>query len=517
MLLKKIAILCLFSLNSLLVNAQFTYFNNRYNNDNNWSFGLSILESELGYVIAGCSGVESNGYIFRRIVLSAIDHQGNLIWWKPYGEDFHNYYAGLLRGCIKTSDGGFAISGSVQDSIGNVGILIKFNSNGDSIWSRIYEDPLIPGFDGIIFEACMQLPDEGYLITGCVGVIYGDEDILLIRTDSTGNMVWYQTYGESEFVETGYSIALLPGGEFLIGFITQNVYALNTADPGMLKVDSLGNEIWTQYYGGPFDDFGCSVTLSQDGSYLMGSTYAISEPVPGFPLQKICIFKTDTSGNVLWEGKYSEALITGEACTIDELEDGTIISSGHGGFDDCLSTQGYIIKVDQDGDSIWMRRYNYYPEDGGFLNDLLGLHLTSDNGIIITGSVLGYPEWEQSMWVQKLDSIGCDSIRCDTTVGIFEYPGDLEVWENGSMKLWPNPASDRIYIMFRLDNLSHFTSRDREMEIFNVFGEKVFGIKMSIFQETYSQDISSLSQGLYLVVIRERQKVVCTGKFLIAR
>ena len=109
-----------------LVNGQFTYFNNRFNNDN-WSLGLSILESESDYVIAGCSGVESNGYIFRRIVLSAIDHQGNQIWWKTYGEDFHNYYAGLMRGCINTSDGGYTISGSIQDSTGNIGLLIKFD------------------------------------------------------------------------------------------------------------------------------------------------------------------------------------------------------------------------------------------------------------------------------------------------------------------------------------------------------------------------------------------------------
>jgi hypothetical protein len=501
---------------SLTINAQFTYFNNRYNNDN-WSLGLSILESGSGYLIAGCSGVESNGYIFRRIVLTKIDYHGNQIWWKTYGEDFHNYYAGLIRGCIKSADGGFTISGTIQDSVSQDALMIHFNENGDSLWTLTYGDDQIPGFEGIIFNACVQLPDHGYLITGECGVSYGNEDILLVRTDSIGNMAWYQTYGESAFVETGYSIALLPVGEFLVGFMKQNIYALNTADPGMLKVDSLGNEIWTRYYGGPFDDFGCAVALSQDGNYLMGSTYAISEPAPGYPLQKICIYKTDTSGDIIWEGKYSEALITGEACTIDELEDGTIISSGHGGFDDRLSTQGYIIKVDQDGDSIWMRRYNYYPEDGGFLNRMADLHLTSDNGIIITGDVLGEPEWEQSIWVQKLDSIGCDSVRCDTTVGIFERHGGMEAWGHGGMELYPNPASDLIHITYRQDNLNRFPSIDRELEIFNAFGEKVVGIRMSIFEESYTQNISNLAPGLYLVVIRERQRVVSSGKFLIAR
>ncbi len=72
----------------------------------------------------------------------------------------------------------------------------------------------------------------------------------------------------------------------------------------------------------------------------------------------------------------------------------------------------------------------------------------------------------------------------------------------------PNPASDWIHIMFRQNNLYRNPSRDRELEIFNIYGEKVVGIKMSVFQESYTQNISNLAQGLYLVVIKERQKVV---------
>lgn len=493
--------------------AQPVYFNNRYNNDN-WSFGLSILESGSEYVVAGCSGVESIGYVYRRILLSAVDHQGNQLWWKTFGEDFHNYYAGLMRGCIKTSDGGYAISGSVEDSLGTSALLIKFDLNGDSIWSRLYGDPIIPGFEATYFRACVQLPDHGYIITGGCAVIYGDEDILLVRTDSSGNMIWYQQYGDSMIVEDGGSIALLPDGGFLVGFQWQDVYHLNTADPGMLKVDSLGNQVWRKLYGGNFDDFGCAVAVSQDGNYLSAGTYALSEPAPGYPLQKICIFKTDTSGNIIWEGKYSEALMTGEGCTIDELEDGTIIASGHGGFDDDLNTQGYIIKVDQDGDSIWMRRYNYYPDNEGYLNDLYGLHLTNDNGIIFTGYVLGYPEWEQSMWVQKLDSIGCDSVKCDTTVGLPQLP---QFSGYSGISVYPNPATDRVIINLRHYRPDFFSHSTRHLEFYNMFGEKMAETEMTLFRETYIQDVTDFPPGLYLVLINDGHRVLWREKFMVAR
>jgi hypothetical protein len=53
-------------------------------------------------------------------------------------------------------------------------------------------------------------------------------------------------------------------------------------------------------------------------------------------------------------------------------------------------------------------------------------------------------------------------------------------------------ASAVIHITFRQENLNRFPSHGRELEIYNVFGEKVVGIKMSVFQESYSHNISTL-------------------------
>jgi hypothetical protein len=225
---------------------------------------------------------------------------------------------------------------------------------------------------------------------------------------------------------------------------------------------------------------------------------------------------------MIWDKKYADTTFYGGPFTIDELDNGDIITSGNGAFDDGPGIDGLIVKTDSEGDSLWMRRYRYFPTDDNEQNDLA---FTSDNGFIITGMAMGEPEWIQSVWIQKLDSIGCDSAGCDPTVGIYEGQGGMgawrhggmEAWRHGGMEIWPNPATDLIHITFRSNNLSPYSSGNRELEIFNVFGEKVAEIKMSVFQESYSQDIFSLAQGLYLVVVRERQKVICTGKFLISR
>ena len=494
-----------------IASAQSIYFNNRYNNDL-WSAALSILETDSGYVACGVTGVLYNDYMFRKIVLTKIDDYGNPVWWKTYGENFHDYFAGDAGGCIKTSDNGYLVSGTIADSIRNVGLLIKFDQDGDSLWSRIFGDTVSLNYSSTIFNICVQLPDKDFLITGHRYISGDDADILLIRTDSMGGIIWEHTYGLLHIVEDGYSIAQLPEGEFLVGYIRQNLNSINSMDPGLIKVDSSGNLLWTKRYGGPFDDSGCSVLLSSDGNYLVGSSYAISEEPPGYPLMKVWLIKTDTSGNIIWERKYGDELFTGGCLGVIELADGSIIASGLGVFETSLTYDGWILKTEQNGDSTWMRRYRYY-QDG--LNYLYNLIPTSDNGIIFTGMTMGDPDWEQSIWVQKLDSLGCDSAGCDTTVGIVERRGSWGAGQLGNLMIYPNPASDWIHIIFPLNRPA--LSPDRQLQIFNATGEQVGEARLPMISESYDYNVSNLSQGLYLVVLKERQRVACSGKFVIAR
>jgi hypothetical protein len=496
------------------IKGQFSYFNTIYNNDT-WSVGWSILENEPGYVVCGVSGEESQGYVFKRIVLTGIDAAGNQLWWKTYGEDFHNYYAGNTRGCSKTSDGGYVLGGTIEDSIRVVGLLFKFDEAGDSSWVKIYGDTVTPGYTGTSFNTCRQLPDKGYLLLGDRYISGDDADVLLIRTDSLGNTLWEKTYGALHKVESGFFIVPLSTGEILIGLMKQNINVNYSADPGLLKVDSIGNLIWLKYYGSTMNDWGCSVIESSDGNYLVGSAYCTAEPAPGWPLLQPWIFKTDTSGNIIWQRKYEGPRFTGNSITIDELDDGSIISSGQGGFDDCMNTQGYIIKVEPDGDSIWMRRYDYYEANNGYLNHLYDLLLTSDDGMILTGETYGEPEWEQSLWVQKLDSIGCDTAGCDPTVGIAEWQGDKYSWRQGSLKLYPNPAQDRLNIS--MNNFNHVWFSNRFAEVYNMLGEKELETEIPGRTENYSLDVSSLTDGIYLLVVREGRVIKHSAKFLIAR
>ena len=349
-------------------------------------------------------------------------------------------------------------------------------------------------------------------MTGTLYISEDDGDILLIRTDSLGNKLWSKQYGELQWIEAGLSIAQLPDGQFLIGIERQSIHILTSADPGLLKVDSIGNLIWMKYYGGPFDEYGDAVALANDGNYLVSAAYAYREPGNEYPLSKAWIFKTDTAGYVIWDKKYGDTTFFGWNSTIDQLSDGNIIISGTGSFDDYPfpAFLGWILKTDANGDSIWMRRYSYFPYDNNEINDL---KVTSDNGIIIAGQAYGYPDYIQSIWIQKLDIIGCDSIGCDSTIDLIDLKPN---YISGYITLvYPNPAKDWITISFGQSLLSK--NKDQMMEIFNVFGVRLDEVKIPFRTENFSYNTSALSNGIYLLVFRHNSEIIYSSKLLISK
>ena len=154
----------------------------------------------------------------------------------------------------------------------------------------------------ISWQACYgtEWPDEaksivatedGYLIFG--EVYYditmggnGDQDILIYRVDSTGNMMWSKTYGGSG-AEYPNDIIADNQGNFYFGTLSYsddgNVQSGNhgEADRWIVKIDGEGNIIWEHSYGGSGREYGGYVKLLKNGNILTyGATTSSDGDVP---------------------------------------------------------------------------------------------------------------------------------------------------------------------------------------------------------------------------------------------
>jgi hypothetical protein len=123
----------------------------------------------------------------------------------------------------------------------------------------------------------VQTDDGGYGLTGYSGTpnFYGD--FLLVKTDSSGNMLWSEQYGGPYEDFGAYSIVQVnDGGYALAGGLNVNG---NQRDFWIVRTDSSGQQLWNRTYGGSGDDIALSMTRTADGGYAVAGPSADEQGV----------------------------------------------------------------------------------------------------------------------------------------------------------------------------------------------------------------------------------------------
>jgi hypothetical protein len=122
------------------------------------------------------------------------------MWSQTYGGEGSEKAYSL----VESSDGGYALAGYTYPSDAEESDvwLVKTDSNGNMVWNQTYGEGSI--------RALVQTSDGGYALAG---------GARLVKTDTYGNMMWNQTYeGEAyALVQTsdgGYALAGQKNGDF---------------------------------------------------------------------------------------------------------------------------------------------------------------------------------------------------------------------------------------------------------------------------------------------------------------
>ena len=166
---------------------------------------------------------------------------------------------------IQTSDGGYAVVGQLGTGEGSIVMLVKTDSSGLKLWNQTYD---------YLISACglVQTSDGGYVIAG------NDMDgFMLVKTDSKGNEQWKQTYTVSFQGSSGGDALIMSqtsdGGYVIAGACTPFLLGEGSNNAFVLKTDSSGKMLWSKTYGGSGIDFFRSVVQTSNGDYVLaGST-----------------------------------------------------------------------------------------------------------------------------------------------------------------------------------------------------------------------------------------------------
>jgi hypothetical protein len=448
---------------AVFVMAQDIVFNKTYNAQ---TPGLrNIIIQDDGYVGLGFDF--NSGKI--RIYIIKTDFYGDTIWTKTYGDSEYSYYHGARNSLKKNSDYTYTLAGSRNDDTNTACLLMKFDQNFDTLWTKLYFDN--PDFT--VFYNHIQTSDGGYALVGYTNEIDADGDVLLVKTDSDGNMLWYKKYGTSGR-DMGLCIVETPDNGFLIG----GECGLGNTDGYLVKTDSGGNQQWTKHYGHPSYPDGAIFTIgvTSENEYILPIGYIttpISEP---FYNRKYRFIKLDSDFNEVWNKEYGiEAEYTGIG-TITVANNGDIWATVTDDNNDGL------FHLTPNGDSI---SKHYYSAEGSIgVKSLLAIKQTPDNGFIMAG--VAYDP--QVMWLVKTDSCGCVVEDCDCGGSVVEqFTEELEI------EVYPNPAKD--VLNFNLPE----NTKDVRVEIYDNLGRLMITNELLNWENTI--DVSQLKSGNYYVRI----------------
>ncbi len=137
--------------------------------------------------------------------------------------------------------------------------------------------------------------------------------------------------------------------------------------------------------------------------YLGAVVGAIETPDAGFILAhisfdifqyayKMNIIKIDKLGNTVWEKSYGAAGTANEQKEIIRTSDSCYVICGGKLKPD--TTSAFLFKINEQGDSLWMKTYN----PGRYLCFFETLIETSDGGLLATGGTTGNPKTDPNPW-----------------------------------------------------------------------------------------------------------------------
>ena len=294
-----------------------------------------VQTNEGGYALAGSNGTMSH----RGFLLVKVDSMGNHHWNNTYApapyEVGPTYAAYSL---VQTIDGGYALAGygytygSIEGPSVNA-YLVKTDWSGTMQWDELYG----LASRGEVAYSLVQTTDLGYAIAGSLGGEVGGGDSWLVKTDSSGNMQWNQTYGGADYDEAFSVVQTNDGGYALAGGSAS--YSGGYYSFWLIKTDLDGIAQWDRIYANTGDSEAYSLVQTEDGGYAMagyilpyGSSYSDS-----------WLVKTDSYGNKTWDKTYGASDRDSCAYSLVQTSDGGYALAGYSSVD------AWLIKTDAFG------------------------------------------------------------------------------------------------------------------------------------------------------------------------
>ncbi|MCL4551586.1 MAG: peptidoglycan DD-metalloendopeptidase family protein [Bacteroidetes bacterium] len=334
---KKLLFIMLFILLSFnCINAQTTEWLHSWGGNKEEAITSLALDQNGNLIAAGYTN--SFGFGTTNVLLQKYDNSGNLLWTTTWGGS-----VGDAASSVATDkNNNIYIVGSTS-SFGSGWydvLILKFDSNGSLIWSKTWGGSSYDAGYGISIDS------NDNLIISAESYSFGTSAVLL-KFDNNGNYLWGKSWKSTVSYDAAYSLTIdLSGNIILTGISWDYSYSPNVNKISIIKYDKNGNLLWCRNWGGSGVD-------EAWGSHVI---------------------KTDNSGNIYIAGR---------------------TQFGSGGAD------ALLLKLDANGELIWSK--NWGGKDYDTNN---GIDLDNQGNIYTVGYTKSFTNNQSNLFLLKYDTSG---------------------------------------------------------------------------------------------------------------
>ena len=483
--------------------------------------GVSELEDGYGVVGNGVNPTDSGNYTplyFTRFTLGG-DFVDRKMYFPDSGFNLITYESGMrfINEQNKYSCIGYKDDGSNPRE----GFLANFDEEGDTIQIIYYSSPYFGNVGNstiapVGLSSSINTDNSFFISSNILNTESGSTggDFYIQRMAPDGEVLWEYIYATDAQPE--YCNALLPTEN---GGVLGLVHLFN-APLGFIKLNSLGEEIInlnTNYVC-----FANDLVWSSDEN-ILAAGYGLG--TDGLVTGKV--FKIDTLGSLVWDtvvgNGFDQFDLNQFYKVVKSLDESGYVAGGtkkefipeEEQTDSTGTTisQGWLVKVNEDGDVLWDRTYHYIntPQEEHTLNDLKA---TTDGGYIFCGesrdldSDQEYTEGPpQQGWLVKVDEFGClvEDCQLSDDINVIEIEGNKKYFKAG-----PIPAADflNIYQSFN-------TSSGASYELIDMTGKVIENFSSMSKGTTMMLDVSKYNSGTYLLNLMDGGKLLQSEKIVI--
>jgi uncharacterized delta-60 repeat protein len=335
-------------------------YNGPANNNDSPTGGLVVDNSGNAYV-AGTSWGANNDY-----VLIKYNSSGVFQWAARF-----NGSAGIadqLNDVALDNNGNIYVTGHAvfNDGLLNDYLTIKYNSNGDTLWTRRFDGGENPSGGPQDYAYGIDVDNSGNVyVTGRATLYPGNAVIATIKYNTSGVQQWVKFCDRVGFEEGHYIKTDNLGNSYVSGWTSNGT----NLDYITLKYNSAGDTQWVKLYNGPGNQEDRAFKLAVDVS---GNVYVTGKSWGSTGNFDFATLKYSPSGSLLWEQRYNGTNNQSDDAYLIVIDNSSNIYVGGASNETGTGYDMTMIKYNPDGQQQWIQKFDTLNGQGGASSIVLG-------------------------------------------------------------------------------------------------------------------------------------------------